>query len=180
MMYSSSGKCGSCMRSCCTRSTINVRSGERFFDASNAADMWGEPCEFARDPHGRAAESDAAAKFAQQMNVRAGDPAVQNIAEDGDIQIFERAEPVANGERVEQRLRGMLVRAIAGVDYGNIQGRATKSAAPEAAWRITMQSGFMARGYEPCREATRLFSDWRIRPEDSWCPRRAGRRQWRN
>jgi hypothetical protein len=51
---------------------------------------------------------------------------------------------VENGARVEQRLGGMLVRAVARVDDGICRCRARKCGAPEAAWRITMAFGRMA------------------------------------
>ena len=37
------------------------------------------------------------------------------------FRFFKRTLAVANGQRVEQSLRGMLVRAVAGVDYRNFQ-----------------------------------------------------------
>ncbi len=76
-----------------------------------------EAFEFPRHPHRRPAKRDAAAEFREQMNVRARHAAVQNVAENRDVQPFERAAPVANRQRIEQRLRGMLVRAVAGVDH---------------------------------------------------------------
>ena len=77
--------------------------------------------EFARDPHRRAAESEAAAKFSEEMNVGAGNAAVLEVAEDGDVEIVDFAEAVADGERIEKALRGMFVCAVAGVDDGNIE-----------------------------------------------------------
>ena len=68
-------------------------------------------------PHKR----DARAEFAEQMNIGSRHAAVQDVAEDRDVQPFEAAAAVANRQRIEQRLRGMLVRAVAGVDHRNIQ-----------------------------------------------------------
>jgi hypothetical protein len=55
------------------------------------------------------------------MNVGAGDAAVLKIAEDGDIEVVDFSEAVADSERVEKTLRGMFVRAVAGVDDGNVE-----------------------------------------------------------
>ena len=53
--------------------------------------------------------------------------------------------PVENCARVEQRLGGMLVRSIAGVDNGfRADILAGNAGAPEAAWRMTIASGRMA------------------------------------
>ena len=55
------------------------------------------------------------------MNVGAGNAAVLKVAEDGDVEVVDFAESVADGERIEEALRGMLVCAVAGVDDGNIE-----------------------------------------------------------
>ena len=68
-----------------------------------------------------------------------------DVADDGDAQAFERRPVVENGARVEQRLGGVLVRAVAGVDDGRRADGARGSAARrEAACRMTMASGRMA------------------------------------
>ncbi len=48
----------------------HVGAGERFFDSRLAANIRRETFELARHPHRRAAESDARAEFAEQMNIR--------------------------------------------------------------------------------------------------------------
>ena len=73
------------------------------------------------EPTWRAAESELAAELSEQVNVGAGDAGVGDVAEDGDIQVFEGTFAIANGKRVQQPLRRMLVRAVAGVDHGNFQ-----------------------------------------------------------
>src|SRR4029434_4275794 len=60
--------------------------------------------QFARNPHRGPAKRKAATELAEQMNVRAGDAGVRKIAEDRDVEIFDRALAVANGERIEQSL----------------------------------------------------------------------------
>ena len=74
----------------------------------------------------RSAEQHARAEPRQQQHVGARHAAVQNVADDGDGDAGERfgadfgdAGPQMreNGAQVEQRLRGMLVHAVAGVDH---------------------------------------------------------------
>ena len=74
-----------------------------------------------RDERGRAAERDARAEFDQRVDIRARDAAEKNVAEDRDVQPGDSALFFANGEGVEQRLRGMLVRAVAGVDDAGVE-----------------------------------------------------------
>jgi len=78
------------------------------------------------------------------MNIRTPHAAVQDVSQNRDIQIIDLAFRSRIGERVQQTLRGMLVRAVTRIDHRISKCRATNSAAPEAAWRITRQSGFMA------------------------------------
>src|SRR5690242_8384533 len=102
----------------------NIGIFESFLDAEDAANGsagWADAFEFARDPHRGAAESEAATEFCEQVNVGASDAAMRDVAEDGDVQIFERAFAVANGEGIEQTLGGVLVSSIAGIDNGDIE-----------------------------------------------------------
>ena len=45
---------------------------------------------------------------------------MRDIADDGDAQAFQRGTPVEYGARVEERLRGMFVSAVAGIDDGRL------------------------------------------------------------
>ncbi len=99
----------------------DVGAFEGVFDASGAAQAGRHVFEFARDPHRGAAQRDSRAEFAEKMNIRAGDAAVENVAENRDVPTVEAAFAIADGERVEQGLRGMLVRAIACVEHGNFE-----------------------------------------------------------
>ena len=60
---------------------------ERFLDFINAADRSAGRYffQFARNPHGGAAQREAAAKFSEQVNVGAGYTRMREIAEDGDV-----------------------------------------------------------------------------------------------
>ena len=60
------------------------------------------------------------AQLAEQENVRAGDAAVPDIAANRDIQAGDSALALPYGEGVQQRLRRMLVRAVARVDDGAV------------------------------------------------------------
>ena len=57
------------------------------------------------------------AQGGQQHDVGTGDPAVQDVADDDDASTVDVSEPLPDGQRVQQRLRRMLVGAVAGVDH---------------------------------------------------------------
>ena len=63
------------------------------------------------------------AEGAQREDVRARHAAVQDVADDGHREAVEAALALANGERVEQRLRRVLVGAVAGVDDRAVDAR---------------------------------------------------------
>src|SRR5580692_12231467 len=97
---------------------------ESLFDSEDAANRSAgraNAFQFARNPHGRSAQREAATEFRQKVNVGASDSAVSNVPENRDMQISERALAVADGEGIQQALRRMLVSAVARVDDGNIE-----------------------------------------------------------
>ncbi len=107
-----------------TKDENNVGVIESFFQFKDAADGdagCGNFFEFARNPHRRSAEREAAAEFPEKMDIGAGDAAVLEVAENRDIQVFDFAQAIADSESVEKALRRVLVRAVAGVDDGNIE-----------------------------------------------------------
>ncbi len=53
----------------------------------------------------------------EEHDVRAGDTRMQDVAADRHREAGNAAPGAADGERVEQRLRRMLVRAVAGIDH---------------------------------------------------------------
>ena len=64
----------------------------------------------------RAANDRFRAEFLEREDVRAGDAAVRDIADDRDRFSFERTEALAHRQDVEEALRRVFVRAVAGVD----------------------------------------------------------------
>src|SRR3989449_9828996 len=63
----------------------DVGAFERFLDARYAANprsLWSDGFQFPRNPHGRATQREPAAEFPQQVNIRAGHAAVQDVAQD--------------------------------------------------------------------------------------------------
>src|SRR5215813_2713170 len=64
-----------------------VRALQGFFDAMNASNRraGSNPFELSRNPHRRPAKSESAAKFPQQMNIGARDPAMLQIAENRNV-----------------------------------------------------------------------------------------------
>ena len=65
-------------------------------------------------------DAHAGAERAQRDDVGARDARMQDVAADRDRQPLDAAAVAADGQRVEQRLGRMLVRAVAGVDDGAI------------------------------------------------------------
>ena len=61
----------------------------------------------------RSAQCEAAAELAQQEQIRPGHAAVQDVAQNGDVQILDRPQPVPDGQSVQQRLGRMFVGAVA-------------------------------------------------------------------
>jgi len=100
--------------------------------------------QFRRQQRGRPAQHDIDAELGEQVDVGACHAAVCDVADDGHAQPLQRGAGIEDGARVQKRLRGMLVGAVARVDDGMGRWRARKWGAPEAAWRITMASGRMA------------------------------------
>ena len=95
----------------------------------------------------RARRDDAGADLqrAEQQQVGAGDARIGDVAADGDGQAGEPALVLADGQRIEQRLRRVLVRAVAGIDhraadllaqqFDRAGGRVAHDDARPAAWR---------------------------------------------
>ncbi len=124
----------------------HVGAGEGFFDLRLAADIGRETFQLARDPHGRTAERDARAKFAEEMNIGARDARMKDVAENCDIEAVEAAFAIADGERVEQGLRGMFVRAVAGIEHGNIHAAGDEIGG--ARCRVANHDSVGAHGFE--------------------------------
>ena len=66
-------------------------------------------------------ERHVGAHFRQRMNVGAGDPAEEDVAKNHDFPAAQAAEMLLHRERIEQTLRRVLVRAVAGVDDRNVE-----------------------------------------------------------
>ena len=89
--------------------------------------------------------ADAGAHRGQQVDVGARHAAVQHVAADGDGQALQPALAAADGQRVEQRLGRVLVRAVAGVDDAAADTFCdSRAGAPDWAWRTTSRSQCMA------------------------------------
>src|SRR5438445_4748070 len=101
----------------------DVRVFQRFLHPVNAANLRARRnlLQLRRHPDRRPAQRKPAAEFSQQMNVRTCHPAVQNIAQNRHVQIFDGAQPVPERQPGHQALRRMFVRAIARVHHRNIQ-----------------------------------------------------------
>lgn len=69
----------------------------------------------------RADESDGGAELGEGVDVGTGDAAEKNVAKNDNFSALQRAEVFEHRERVEEALRGMLVRAVTGVDDGDVE-----------------------------------------------------------
>ena len=70
-----------------------------------------------RQQRGRRDQHHLGAEGGQQHDVGPGDPAVQDVADDDHPATLDVAEPLPQGQRVQQRLRRVLVSAVAGIDH---------------------------------------------------------------
>ena len=71
----------------------------------------------ARDQRRRADEGDVGADEEERLDVRAGDPGVEHVADDGHVDAVEPAQLGPDRVEVEERLGRVLVLAVAGVDH---------------------------------------------------------------
>src|SRR2546427_8036395 len=101
----------------------NVGPFQGFLDPIEAANRRARRDFFkvAGNPHGRAAEGDAAAEFFQKVNIGARNAAMKDVAKNGDVEMVERAFAVADGQRVEKALRRVFVDAVDGAHDRELQ-----------------------------------------------------------
>ncbi|MFM1944055.1 MAG: hypothetical protein RI897_3037, partial [Verrucomicrobiota bacterium] len=85
------------------------------------ADAAAEAFEESGDQSAGACESDFGTEFGEAPDIGAGDAAVEDIAEDGDLEALDGAFLLPDGERIEERLGGVFVGAIAGIDDAGIE-----------------------------------------------------------
>src|SRR5690606_33645734 len=109
-----------------TQQHHRVGLGERGVEV--VGDLAGPGPDADRQQGGRGDEGDLGAEGVQQVDVGAGDPAVQDVADQGDAASFEvlaesgvaADQAATHGEGVQQGLGGVLVGAVAGVDDGGV------------------------------------------------------------
>ena len=104
----SDGKNSPCIRSSWMRSIMmtSAPSRARSIDEVTRTPSRSNPIGHERR---RAAHPDLGPQLRQQQHVRPQHPAVQHVADDRDLQPRDPPLPLADGERVEQRLRRVLV-----------------------------------------------------------------------
>src|ERR1044072_2690136 len=78
-----------------------------------------------------------------------GDALVKHVTDDGNFQPFNLAFVFADGERVEQRLGGMFVRPVAGVDDGRVAH--SRKMCRRASHRVTHDDAVRRHGFEVAR-----------------------------
>src|SRR5206468_441131 len=87
---------------------------DRLLDAAEAAHA--ELLDAARQERIGAAHTDFGAELQEAPDVRAGDARVQDVAHETHLDALDSPVFVADGQEIEQALRGMLVLTVAGVD----------------------------------------------------------------
>ena len=83
-------------------------------------DLDAEPFDAGGEQRRRRDDADAGAERVEQQDVGPRHAGVKNVAADGDDQALDVALVAADGERVEQSLRRMLVASVPRVDHGAI------------------------------------------------------------
>ena len=105
------------MRSRCSRSIITTSApAQRLAHAREDVDA--EPLDAGRQQGGGRDHAHARAHRGEEQDVRARHARMGDVAADRHDQAGEAALVAADGQRVEQRLGRMLVRAVAGIDDG--------------------------------------------------------------
>ena len=94
----------------------HVRAVDGIFKCFSTRSPLDELAEFVWYERAWTTDADIRAELCQQVDIRTRDARVQDVADDRDLQTFDSSFVFTNRERVEQRLRRMLVRAVAGVD----------------------------------------------------------------
>ena len=102
--------------------------------------------EFPRDEGAGADEGDFCAEFQQGGDVRTGYAGEKDIANDGDMKAGDASETLADGEDIEERLGGMLVGAVAGVD--DARGQALAEEEGSAGARVAQDDDIGVEGLE--------------------------------
>ncbi len=103
------------MRSNCTRSML-ITSTSPMTESKSCTTRAPSFSNDAGNKRRRADQNHLCAKLGQRPQIRAGDAAVGDVADDRDPQPRDFSESFANRVKIEQPLRRMLVRAVAGVD----------------------------------------------------------------
>ena len=115
-----SGSSRAVIRSRCTRSIITASTSPAALPDSTASrSQLGRAVpgvDAGRHQRRRGDQGDPRAEGVEQQHVGPGHPAVRDVADDDDVPVGEIAQPLAQREGVQQRLGGVLVRAVAGVD----------------------------------------------------------------
>ena len=107
-----------------TQKIHDVGTRQRFFQI--VADPDSGSCEFTRNQCGRPGKSHVCAELEKSPHIASCNAAVENVTDNRNVQPFQRAFLLAHGEKVEQCLRRMAVRAVTGVDDAAADTRGKK------------------------------------------------------
>ena len=122
-----------------------VGAFERFFDPRRPPHVRRELFEFPRNPHRRPAQRNMRAEFAEQMNIRPCHAAVQDVAENRDVQAVElaRCDRESSARRATPAWDARACRRPRSAPES--RGAWPRNLArPKTLWRITIPSGRIA------------------------------------
>ena len=153
------GKNAAFIRSRWTRSIITASDLGSTLSRSYETSQ-GQLLDADRHQRGRGDEGDLGAEGVQQVDVGAGDAAVQDVADEGDApaargpgrgpaSAADQAAP--HGEGVEQGLGGVLVGAVAGVDDGGVDPAGGRQAVGRAGGAVPDDDGVDAHRLQGLR-----------------------------
>src|SRR5882762_9221086 len=89
--------------------------------------------ENARHERGGTAEGHLRAQFGERPDIRAGNAAIENIAQNGNVQAFDFSSPFTDGKGVQQSLGRVFVGTVPGVDNTRVEHARQKVRRPRSA-----------------------------------------------
>src|SRR5437667_12411780 len=97
----------------------HVGSRQDFVDVVRNRDT--HPFKLTRHQRTRSDQSYARAKFEQTKDIRTRDAAKEDVANDNDMKSGHGTFSCANGVKIQERLGGMLVRAVTRIDDARLK-----------------------------------------------------------
>ena len=134
----------------------DIGPGDGFLHAIGALHQRREAFKRFRQHRRRPAQHHVGAELGQQMNIGARHAAVSDVADDGHAQPRQRRLVIENRQRIEQRLGGVLVGAVAGVEDRNLEIARQKMR--RAGGRVAHHDGVGAHGRQRVQRVEQRFT----------------------